>query len=182
MSQVVNTQLFSHKTMTRPDVETLREQGLICTATKRNGQPCCNKKRPGHDVCAKHGAPAPPRRVTPPPTTCECPVCYEVKPAQVLLCKHSLCVQCSNSWFAKNNTCPMCRTVVKELPESVSRMQVMTNIVVGFLNRVDTIYNQDGATRDGDPAAALELLELIDGVRPILNINRRFLTEMASQR
>jgi ABC-type phosphate/phosphonate transport system ATPase subunit len=76
----------------------------------------------------------------------------------------------------------MCRTVVKELPESVSRMQVMTNIVVGFLNRVDTIYNQDGATRDGDPAAALELLELIDGVRPILNINRRFLTEMATQR
>ena len=76
----------------------------------------------------------------------------------------------------------MCRTVVKELPESVSRMQVMTNIVVGFLNRVDTIYNQDGATRDGDPAAALELLELIDGVRPILNINRRFLTEMAAQR
>ena len=61
-------------------------------------------------------------------------------------------------------------------------MQVMTNVVVGFLNRVDMIYNQDGATRDGDPAAALELLELIDGVRPILNINRRFLTEMAAQR
>ncbi|MDB4588348.1 hypothetical protein N9095_00050 [bacterium] len=58
----------------------------------------------------------------------------------------------------------------------------MTNVVVGFLNRVDNIFNVAGTERDGDPAAALELLELIDGVRPILNINRRFLTEMADQR
>ena len=61
-------------------------------------------------------------------------------------------------------------------------MQVMTSIVVGFLNRVDLIFNAAGAERDGDPAAALELLGLIDGVRPILNINRRFLTEMAARR
>tara|TARA_R110002072_G_scaffold139483_1_gene283112 strand:- start:6547 stop:6753 length:207 start_codon:yes stop_codon:yes gene_type:complete len=68
------------------------------------------------------------------------------------------------------------------MPASVLRMQVMTSIVVGFLNRVDLIFNADGAERDGDPAAALELLGLIDRVRPILNINRRFLTEMAARR
>ena len=76
----------------------------------------------------------------------------------------------------------MCRTVVKEMPESVLRMQVMTRIVVGFLTRVDRIYNAAGVERDGDPAAALELLNTIDRFQPILNLNRRFLTEMAAQR
>jgi hypothetical protein len=174
--------LSRHAIMTRPNIETLREQGLICTATKRNGQPCCYKKRPGHEVCARHGAPIPPQMVTPPPTTCECPVCYEVKPAQVLLCKHSLCVQCSNSWFAKHNTCPLCRTVVKEMPASVLRMQVVTSLVTGFLNQVDRIYNHGEAMRDEDPTAALELLNVIGRFQPILNFNRRFLADMAAQR
>ena len=56
----------------------------------------------------------------------------------------------------------------------------MTRIVVGFLTHVDRIYNDGDASRDDDPAAALELLNTIDRFQPILNLNRRFLTEMVS--
>jgi len=168
--------------MTRPNVETLRERGLICTANKRNGQPCCYKKRPGYDVCAKHGAPAPPHRVTPPPTTCECPVCYEVKPATMLPCKHSLCDDCCEQWFATHTTCPMCRAVVKEVEkrhrEDKLRLHMTYDTVVGFLNGVDRFY--DGISVR-DPAAALRLLRYMDIVHPILANDRHLLVNAVAR-
>ena len=169
--------------MTRPTTDTLRERGLICTAIKLDGQPCCYKKRPGYNVCSRHGAPTTPV-VTAPPITCECPVCYEVKPAKLLPCKHSVCDDCSESWFINNTTCPMCRAVVKEpvKPSGVERRINQTyGTIAWFLNSVDEIYNTTNRVRDNDPAAAMELLQIIDLVRPIISHNRRLLVNAAAR-
>ena len=170
--------------MTRPTTDTLREQGLICTAIKLDGQPCCYKKRPGYNVCARHGAPTTPV-ITAPPITCECPVCYEVKPATLMPCNHSVCDECSERWFNNNTTCPMCRAVVKEpvRPSGVERRLNGTyNTVVVFLNELDYIYNGGiNNSRDRTPSAALELLNLIDTVRPVLVQNRRLLVNAAAR-
>lgn len=153
--------------MTRPDVETLRDLGLICTAIKRDGQPCCYKKIRGYEVCGRHGAPQPP---SPPPTTCECPVCYEVKPAKVLTCKHSLCKDCHKQWFANNTTCPMCRAVVIPISENdILRHRVYTRIYDAVLDINDM---QNFYTQINDRFAS-DFLALVEDLSDLRTVRRR---------
>ena len=156
--------------MTRPDVETLRDLGLICTAIKRDGQPCCYKKIRGYEVCGRHGAPQPPTRQSPPPTTCECPVCYEVKSAKMLKCKHSLCKDCHKQWFAKNRTCPLCREVVIPVTENdILRHRVYTRIYDAVLDINDM---QEHYTQVNDGFVS-EFLTLVEDLRDLRTVRRR---------
>jgi hypothetical protein len=154
--------------MTHPTIQNLRDQGLLCSAVKRNGERCVYKSRAGHSCCGVHGAPLPNRPVTPPPTTYECPVCYDVLPGQLLTCGHSLCVDCSVKWFATNVTCPMCRMVVREPPNrlpSQIRIEALRRNITSFLRCLADIYSIDMTQ---DPSAALRLLELVNAIRPSL--------------
>lgn len=137
--------------MTRPD-------GLICTAIKRDGRPCCYKKIRGYEVCGRHGAARPP---SPPPATRECPVCYEVKPARVLTCRHSLCKDCHRQWFANNTTCPMCRAVV--IPDTL-RHRVYMGIYGAVLGINDVQMNDRFAS---------EFLAIVDELRDLRPARRR---------
>lgn len=43
----------------------------------------------------------------------ECPVCFDSKTnLHKLQCSHELCQDCSNKWFCKAETCPICRAPV----------------------------------------------------------------------
>lgn len=150
--------------MTRPYVDALRDLGLICTAIKRDGMPCCYKKISGYEVCGLHGAPSPSR------STCECPVCYEVKPAKVLSCKHSLCKDCHKQWFTNNRTCPMCRAVVIPMSKNdILRRRVHTRIYVAVQNINDM---QNFYTQINDRFAS-EFLALVDDLSDLRTVRRR---------
>ena len=44
----------------------------------------------------------------------ECPVCYENNiQMENLSCGHNICKYCSNKWFERSNTCPLCRSSVR---------------------------------------------------------------------
>ncbi len=78
----------------------------------------------------------------------------------------------------------MCRAVVKEpvKPSGVERRMNQTyGTIVWFLNSVDEIYNTTNRARDNDPAAAMELLDIIDRVRPVITYNRRLLVSAAAR-
>ena len=78
----------------------------------------------------------------------------------------------------------MCRAVVKEpvKPSGVERRINQTyGTIAWFLNSVDEIYNTTNRARDNDPAAAMELLQIIDLVRPIISHNRRLLVNAAAR-
>ena len=75
----------------------------ICQAIKKCGDRCTNRKKYGN-FCGVHQAKE------------ECPVCYENKRCEKLICGHGLCRSCSGQWFSGNTTCPMCRAVVKVEP------------------------------------------------------------------
>jgi len=47
--------------------------------------------------------------------TYECPICMDKINTDVLItsCRHHFCQKCMDAWLNKNNTCPMCRYVLK---------------------------------------------------------------------
>lgn len=42
----------------------------------------------------------------------ECPICYEWKKCETVLCGHAMCEDCLSAWFEYSDTCPLCRVVV----------------------------------------------------------------------
>lgn len=158
--------------MVRPRTDELRARGEICIATKRDGQPCCYRKLPGTHFCGVHSNSDVPS--LPPLITCECPVCYEVKPEDRLSCGHSICEDCSAEWFKCNFTCPMCRHEVKNNP-----LREIQQHVDSFHEMYDVIFtgpltsNQHGALR------ALHLLEAMETLIPEIRRRGRDLLQMA---
>ena len=163
--------------MTRPTIDQLREAGLLCTKIKRDGEMCTFKKRPGYDCCARHGAPSPSTPQTP-VSLCDCPICYEWKPASVLICNHAMCKDCADTWLATNSTCPMCRAVVKGPPKltkkDVARRSVYAEIQT-FLDEVYDLYENTEYPRenDDDPVVAARFLGLLADTNLSLSTRRR---------
>lgn len=68
------------------------------------GKPCTSKVNNKGDVCGKHKNQE------------ECPICYNVDKLEKVSCSHGFCKKCSETWFNKNNTCPICRAVKEKKP------------------------------------------------------------------
>ncbi len=50
-----------------------------------------------------------------PAAECECPICQETtQNTKTTSCQHTFCASCLDKWLAENNTCPMCRTQIRE--------------------------------------------------------------------
>ena len=92
--------------MVRTKYEVLygKKRDYFCTAITKKNEQCRNKACKGAETCGIHTEKS------------ECPVCYDVKAEKSLSCGHTLCHDCSRSWFATKSTCPMCRTVVSKTP------------------------------------------------------------------
>ena len=162
--------------MTRPTVGELRERGLLCQGVKRTGEPCCYKKRPGHDFCCRHGAPSPPRSPprTPPRSTCECPICYEVKPAKVLTCNHAVCDDCHAQWFANNRTCPLCRAEVIAPPKLTKKDVQRNNLYRRIQNIIDDTIDIYTVHGDDNSRAAVAFLDIMMSSNEIRAARRLF--------
>lgn len=54
----------------------------------------------------------------------ECPVCLEYKMIYLKMkCVHTLCLQCANTWFNENQSCPVCRNEISRTPANLSEQQ-----------------------------------------------------------
>jgi 3-dehydroquinate dehydratase len=45
----------------------------------------------------------------------ECVICYSNKTNNILNCNHKFCSDCINKWIEHNNSCPMCRSSIKNI-------------------------------------------------------------------
>ena len=66
----------------------------------------------------------------------ECPICYEnMIQMETLSCGHNICNCCSERWFVRSNTCPMCRTPVRaEVPsveenDGTNIIDILTSVI-----------------------------------------------------
>ena len=104
----------------------MRLKTLGCEAfTKCNGR-CKNPKKYGK-FCGIHR------------TKEECPICYENKKCDSLVCGHKLCKECSESWLSTKNTCPMCRAVVREPTE----LEELTLFSQAYMQSINSIEYED---------------------------------------
>lgn len=54
----------------------------------------------------------------------ECPVCLENKMIYLkMVCGHKLCLQCANTWFNENQSCPVCRNQISQTPDNLAEQQ-----------------------------------------------------------
>ena len=113
-----------------------------CQAITSNGFVCVNRSRYTTDddkhYCKIHwkqlvGSPPPDE------DTCECSVCYERVNNQAsvrTICNHVFCKKCFTKWTRKNASCPLCRTVVKSLPETEQEPPLNDVDLFTFMNRL----------------------------------------------
>lgn len=76
---------------------------MICSATKKNGQPCTYRAKVG-EFCGIHAG-----------SEGECPICYDNMPKSncfKLGCGHCFHRTCIKRWLPSHQTCPLCRAVV----------------------------------------------------------------------
>lgn len=53
-----------------------------------------------------------------PPEPLECIVCFANKPTVVLPCAHAFCEECISQWKGRSDTCPVCRSSLKDEDEN----------------------------------------------------------------
>lgn len=47
----------------------------------------------------------------------KCPVCFEIKETQTLICGHNICDICINRCYLEKKECPVCRESIEKCPE-----------------------------------------------------------------
>lgn len=117
-----------------------------CEAITSNGFVCVNRSKyttdTGKHYCKIHckqlfGSSLPDEDIT------ECSICYESvnNSASVLtMCNHVFCKKCFNKWTRKNDSCPLCRAIVK--PQQPVQYQEPMN-EVDFFTFMNHLINEN---------------------------------------
>ncbi len=76
----------------------------MCQATTLRGTPCNCKAKNGLDYCGRHK------------NHFECSICMSSKTTDktTTKCGHVFCKECIEKWTRDHNTCPICRSQIKE--------------------------------------------------------------------
>ena len=73
----------------------------------------------------------------------ECPICYEsMIELEQLTCGHNICDCCSNRWFVRSNTCPMCRAPVRPA------INVVEDDITNIINVYRNVISDDDIARN----------------------------------
>jgi hypothetical protein len=94
-----------------------------CEALTRNGFSCINRSRyttmDDKHYCKIHWKQLMGTRPPPDEDTVDCSICYETtnnKGSIRTICNHVFCKKCFQKWTQTHDSCPLCRTHVKQIP------------------------------------------------------------------